>query len=154
MPGFPILHCLLGFAQGICSDSCPLSRWCHPSVSSSVSPVSSCSQSFPASGSFSVSQLFSSGGQSIGASALASVLRFSLGLTGLISLLSKGLSGVFSSTTVQKHQFFSSQPSSLVQLSHLYMTTGKTIALSIWTFVWKVMSLLFNTMSRFVIAFS
>ena len=96
-----------------CSNSRPLSQWCHPTVSSSVIPFSSCLQSFPASGSFPVSQLFASGGQSIGASASASVLLmniqdwFPLGLTGLISLLSKGLFRVFSSTTVQNHYFFS-----------------------------------------------
>ena len=78
---------------------------------------------------------------------------FSSGLTGLISLLSKGLSRVFSNTTVQKHQFFSNSAFFLVQLSHLYVTTGKTIALTIQTFVSKVMYLLFNTLSRFVIAF-
>ena len=85
----------------VCSNSCSLSRWCHPAISSSVAPFSSCSQSFPASGSFKVSQLFESGGQIIGASALASVLPmniqgwFPLGWTNLISLLSKGLSRVF-----------------------------------------------------------
>ena len=100
---------------GVHSNSCPSSRWCHPAISSSVVPFSSCIQSFPASGSFQMSQLFASGGKSIGASALASVLPmniqdwFPLGLTGLISLQSKGLSRVFSSTTVQKHQFFSTQ---------------------------------------------
>ena len=88
-----------------CSNSCPLSRWCHPTISSSVIPISSCLQSFPASGSFQMSQLFASGGQSIGVSASASVFPmniqdwFPLGLTGLISLQSKGLSRVFSSTT-------------------------------------------------------
>ena len=93
-------------------DSCPLSRWCHPTISSSVIPFSSCLQSFPASASFLVSQFFISGGQSIGVSASALVFQwifrtdFPLGLTGLISLQSKGLSRVFSSTTVQKHQFF------------------------------------------------
>ena len=95
------------------SNSCPLSQWCHPTISSSVIPFSSCLQSFPASGSFPVSQkawFFASGGQSIGASASASVLPmniqdwFPLGLTGLISLQSKGPSRVFSNTTVQKHQ--------------------------------------------------
>ena len=97
-----------------CSNSCPSSWWCHPTISSSVFPFSRL-QSFPASGSFLMSQLFASGGQSIGASALASVLPmniqgwFHLGLTGWISLLSKGLSRVFSDTTVQKHQFFSTQ---------------------------------------------
>ena len=96
---------------GVCSNSCPLSRWCHPTISSSVTPFSSCPQSFPASGAFLLSQLFTSGGQSIGASASASVLLmtiqglFPLELTGLISLQSKELSRVFPSTTVQKHQF-------------------------------------------------
>ena len=129
-------------------NSCPLSRWCHPTISSSIIPFSSCSQSFPASGSFPMSQFFTSGGQSIGASASASVLPmniqdwFPLGWTGWISLLSKGLSRVFSNTTVQKHQFFSAQLS-LQSNSHIpYMTTGKTIALTIWTSVGKVMSLL------------
>ena len=97
--------------------------------------------------------------QSIGASASASVFPmniqswFPLGLTGLISLQSKGLSRVFSSTTVQKHQFFSSQPFFFVQLSHLHMTTGKNISLTIWTFIHKIISLPFNSLSRFVIAF-
>ena len=100
---------------GVCSNSCLLSRWCHPTISSSVIPFSSCLQSFPASGSFPMSQLFASGGQSIGASASAPVLPmniqdwFPLGWTGCISLQSKGLSRVFSNTTVQKHQFFSAQ---------------------------------------------
>ena len=102
---------------GVYSNSCPLSQWCHPTVSSSVIPFSSCPQSFPASGSFPMSQLFSWGGQSIGASASASVLPlntqdWSLGWTGGISLQSKGLSRVFSNTTVQKHQFFGAQLSS------------------------------------------
>ena len=94
---------------GACSDSCPLSQWCHPTISSSVTPFTSCLQSFPASGSFPVSGLFTSGGQSIGASASASVLPmniqgwFPLGLTSLISLLSKELSRVFSSTTIWKY---------------------------------------------------
>ena len=97
------------------SNSCPLNRWCHPTISSSVIPFSSCPQSFPSSGSFSMSQLFTSGGQSIGVSALTSVLPmttqdwFPLGWTSWISLQSKGLSRVFSNTTVQKHQFFSTQ---------------------------------------------
>ena len=95
-------------------NSCPLNRWCHPTISSSVIPFSSCPQSFPASGSFQMSQLFTSGGQSIGVSALTSDLPmntqdWSLGWTGWISLQSKGLSRVFSNTTVQKHQFFSAQ---------------------------------------------
>ena len=95
--------------------SCPLSRWCHPTISSSVVPFSSRLQSFPPSGSSQMSQFFTSGGQSIGVSSSASVLPmniqdwFPLGWTGWISLQSKGLSIVFSSTTVQKHQFFSAQ---------------------------------------------
>ena len=101
----------------VCSNSCPLSWWCHPTIPSSVVPFSSHLQSFPASGSFQMSQFFTSGGQSTGVSASASVLPmniqdwFPLGLTGLISLLSKGVSRVFSSTTIQKHQFFSTHPS-------------------------------------------
>ena len=97
------------------SDSCPLSQWCHPTISFSVIPFSSCLQSFPMSGSFPVSLLFASGGQSIGVSASALVLPmniqdwFPLGWTGLISLQSKGLSRVFSNTTIQKHQFFGAQ---------------------------------------------
>ena len=99
---------------GVHPNSCPSSRWCHPAISSSVVPFS-CLQSFPASGSFQMSQLFAWGGQSIGVSALASVLQVNtqdwspLGWTGWISLQSKGLSRVFSNTTVQKHQFFSAQ---------------------------------------------
>ena len=109
----------------VCSNSCPLSQWCHPTISSFVIPFSSCIYSFPASGSFLISQLFASGGQSIGVSASVSVLPmniqdwFPLGLTGLISLLSKGLSRVFSNSTVQKHQFFSAQPS-LWSNSHIH----------------------------------
>ena len=103
-------------SPGVCSSSGPLNRWCHPTILSSVVPFSSCLQSFPASGSFLMSQLFASGGQSIGVSASSSVLPmniqdwFTLVLTGLISLLSKGLSRVFSNTTVQKHQLFSALP--------------------------------------------
>ena len=99
-------------SPGACSKSYPLSRWCHPTISSSVVPFSSCLQSFPASGSFLMSHLFASGGQSIVASGSASVLPmntkdwFPLGLTGLISWQSKGLSRDFSNPTVQKHQFF------------------------------------------------
>ena len=97
------------------SNSCPLSQWCHPTISSSVIPFSSHLQSFPASGSFPMSQFFASGGQSSGVSASASVLAmnilgwFPLGWTCWISLQSKGLSRVFYNTTVQKHQFFSAQ---------------------------------------------
>ena len=93
-----------------CSNSCPSCCWCHPTISSSVIPFFSCLQSFPASGSFPVSQFFTSGGQSIGLSASVLPMNiqdwFPLGWTGWISLLSKGLSRVFSNTTVQKHQFF------------------------------------------------
>ena len=100
---------------GVCSNSCPLSQWCHPTISSSVAHFSSCRQSFSASGAFPVSWLFPSGGQSIGASASVPLINiqglFPLGLTGLIFMQSKGLSRVFSNTTVQKHQFFSDQPS-------------------------------------------
>ena len=108
-------------SPGICSDSCPLSCWCHPNILSSVDPLLSCPQSFQASGSFPMTQFFTSGGQSIGASASASVLPMNIqgwipwwmispGWTGWISLLSKGLSRVFFSTTVWKHQFFGAQP--------------------------------------------
>ena len=98
-------------SPGVCPSSCLLNRWCHSTISSSV-PLSYCLQSFPASGSFPVSQFFASGGQSIGVSVSVSVLPvnsqgwFPLGLTGMISLLSKGLSRFFLSTTVWKHQFF------------------------------------------------
>ena len=103
---------------GVYSNSCPLSRWCHPAISSSVVPLYSHFQFFPVSGSFPMSQFFVSGGQSIGVSASASILLVSiqnwspLGWTGWISLQSKGLIRVFSNTTVQKHQFFGSQLSS------------------------------------------
>ena len=133
------------------SNSRPSSLWCHPAISSSVVPFSSCPQSLPASESFPMSQLFTWGGHSIGVSASASVLPMNtqdwspLGWTGWISLQSKGLSRVFSNTTVQKHQFFT------VQLSHPYMTTGKTIALTRRTFVGQVISLLCNMLSWLVI---
>ena len=100
---------------GVDSKSCPLSQWCHPNISSSVVPFSSQLQSFPASGPFQKGQFFTSGGQSIGVSALASALPMNLqdwsplGWTGWISLQSKGFSRVFSNTTTQKHQFFGAQ---------------------------------------------
>ena len=109
----------------VCSNPCPLSQWCHSTISSSVVPFSSGLQSFPASGSFPMSQFFASGGPSIGVSASASVLpmtihdSFPLGLTGLISSQSKGLSRAFSNTIVQKHQFFSAQLS-LWSNSHIH----------------------------------
>ena len=127
------------------SSSCPLSRWGHPAIFSSVIPFFSCLQSFPASWSFLMSRFSVSGGQNIGVSVSASVLWiniqgwFLLGLTGLISLLSKGLSRIFSNTTVH-----------MIQISHPYMTAGKTIALTRQTFVGKTMSLLFNKLSRFI----
>ena len=109
---------------GVYSNSCPLSQWCHPTILSSIVIFSSCLQSFPALGYFPMTQFFKSGDQSIGVSASASVLPmniqgwFPLGLAGLI-LQSKGLSRVFSNTTVQKHQFFSAQPS-LWSNSHIH----------------------------------
>ena len=137
---------------GVYPNSCPLSRWCHPTSSSSVVPFSSCSQSFSASGSFQMSQLFAWAGQSTGVSALTSVLPKNtwdwspLEWTGCISLQSKGLSRVgvlqhhsSKASILQRSAFFT------VQLSHPYMTTGKTIALTRRTFVGKVMSLLFNS---------
>ena len=118
---------------GVYSNSSPSTRWCHPVISSSVVPSSSFPHSLPASGSFPMSQHFEWGGQSIGVSASTSVLPMNtqdwspLGWTGWISLKSKGLSRVFSNTTVQKHQFFSAPLSSQ---SNSHMTTGKTIALT------------------------
>ena len=115
---------------GVCPNSCPLSQWSHPTIRSSVVPFSSCLQSFPASISFLMNWLFTSGGQSFGASASASVLPkkewlpvniqglFLSGLTGFIPLVSKGLSGVFSSTMVGKNQFCGAQPSLQLQLLH------------------------------------
>ena len=143
----------------VCSNSCPLSWWCHPTISSSVIPFTSCLQPFPASGAFPMSQFFAAGGQRIGVSASASVLPmnnqdwFSLGLIDLITLQSKGLLRVFSNTTVLKHQFLQRSAFFMVQLSHPYMITGKTIALTRWPFVGKVTSLLFDVLSRLVIAF-
>ena len=110
---------------GVYPNSCPSSQWCHPAISSSVIPFSSCPQSLPASGSFPMSQLFTWGSQSIGVSASALVLSMNtqdwcpLGWTGWISLQSKGLSRVFSNTTVQKHQIFSAQLSSQCN-SHIH----------------------------------
>ena len=143
----------------VCSNSYPVSQWCYLTISSSAGLFSFCLQSFPASGYFPMSRRFTSGGQSIRTSASASVLSmniqgwFPLGFTSLISLLFKGFSRVFSSTTIQKQHFFSPQ-SSLWSNSHICtMTTGKSIALTIQTFFSKVMSLLFNMLSRLVIAF-
>ena len=121
---------------GVHSDSRPSSQWCHPFISSSVVPFSSCPQSLPASESFPMSQLFAWDGQSTGVSALASFLPKNtqdwspLGLTGLLSLQSKGLSRVFSNTTVQKHQFFSAQLS-LWSNSHIHITPEKNYSATI-----------------------
>ena len=145
-------------ALGVYSNSCPLSRRCHPTISSSVVPFSSCLQSFPESESFPMSWLFASGGQSIGGSISASVLSMNIqdsfpsGLTGLISWHFKGLSSLLQhhsskASILQCSAFFR------VQLSHTYMTTGKTIAWTRWIFVSEVMSLLFNMLSRLVITF-
>ena len=132
-------------SPGVCPSSCPLNQWCHPTISSSVTLLS-CPQSFPASGSFPMSQLFTSGGQSIRASASVSVLPmniqgwFPLGLSGLISLQSKGLQESSShhslKASILRHSAFF-----MAQLSHPYMTIGKTIVLTRRTFVGKVMSL-------------
>ena len=146
-------------SPGVWANVCPLSWWCHPTISSSVTPLSFGLQSVPESGCFPISQLFKSGGQSIGASASASVLLmniqgwFPLGWTDLISLLSKGLSVVFSSTTVVKATILQCSAFLMVQFSRWYMITGKTITLTIQTFVIKVMSLFFTMLSRFVIVF-
>ena len=121
-----------------CSDSCALSRWCYLTTSFSVT-LFFCLQSFPAAGSFPMTWLFASLSQGIGASASVPPMSiqgwFPLGLTGLISLQSKGLSIVFSKNTVRKHQYFSAQPS---LQSSPYMTTGKTIALTRQTSVWSL----------------
>ena len=138
----------------VCPSSCPLNWWCHSTVSSSVTPFSSCPQSFPASGSFPTSLLFASGGQSIGASASVLPIKYSMLISFRIDWLDlpavqgtlKSLPQHHSSkaSILQHSAFF------MVQLSHLYMTTRKTIALTRRIFVGKVISLLFNTLSRFV----
>ena len=142
----------------VCSKSCPSSQWCHPAISCSVVPFSSCPQSLPASGFFPMSQFFASGGQSIGVSASASVLPlniqgwFPLGWTGWISLQSKGLSGVFSNTTVQKHQFLSTQPS-LWSSSHIYKWLLEKPLLWLYTSLPAKWCLCFLILSRFVMLF-
>ena len=140
---------------GVYSNSCPSSRWCHPAISSSVIPFSSCPQSLPASGSFPMSQHFAWGGQSTGVSASTSVLPMKtqdwspLGWTGWVQGTLKSLLQHHSS----KASLFWHSSFFTVQLSHPYMTTWKTIALTRWTLVGKVMSLLFNMLSRLVITF-
>ena len=144
---------------GVYSNPCPLSRWCHPTIKSSVIPFSSCLQSFPASGSFQMSQLFASGGRSIGPSASTPVLPRNtldwspfrmdwmdvLAVQGTLRSLLQHHSS--KASILWCSAFF------IVQLSHPYITTGKTIALTRWSFVDKVMSLLFNMLSRLVITF-
>ena len=144
-------------SPAVCPSSCLLNQWCYPTISFSDT-LFSCPQSFPASGSFPMSQLFTSGGQSIRDLTSASVLPMNIqgwfpsGLTGLLPLLSKRLSRVFSSTSLKAWVLWCSA-FFRVQLSHPYMTTRNTIALTRQNFVGKVMSLLFNMLSRFVIAF-
>ena len=139
---------------GAFSNSCPLTQWCHPTISSSIVPFSSCLQSSLASGTFPMSQFFSSGGQSIGVSASASVP--SNEYSGLISFRKDwfdllAVQGTLKSL-LQHHSskasFFQCSAFFIVQLSYPYMTTGKTIALTRWTFVSKLISLLFNMLSR------
>ena len=144
---------------GVYPNSCPLSWWCHPTISSSVVPFSSCLQSFPVSGSFQMSQLFASGGQSIGVS--ASTISPSNEHPGLISFRMDWLDLLaVQGTPKSLFQHHSSKASILwcsafftVQLSHPYMTTGKTIALTRRTFVGKVISLLFNMLSKLAMTF-
>ena len=155
VPGSPVLHYL-----PVCSNSYPLSWWYYLTISSLPPAFHFAFTPSQHQGLFRIS--FShSGGQSIGASASASILpmnikgsnRKELGLAGLISLQSKGLSRVFFSTRILKASNLQCTVFFMAQLSHLYMTTGKAIALTVWTFARKVISLLFNTLSRFVIAF-
>ena len=153
-PGFPVHHNTRSL------PSCPLSQWCHPTMSSSVVPFSSCFQSLPPSWSFPVSQFFPSGGQSIGVSTSVSVSP-SNEYSGLTSFRIDWLYLLAVQGTLKSLlQHHNSKGSILwclalfiIQLSHPYMTTGKTIALTRWTFVDKVMSLLFNMLSRLAITF-
>ena len=144
---------------GVYPNSCPSSQWCHPTISSSVVPFSSCPQSFPTSGSFQMNQLFASGGQSIG------VISFNISpsneYSGLISFRMEWLDLLVVQGTLRsllqhhssKTSILQSSAFFIVQLSHPYMTTGKTTDLTRWTFVGKVMSLIFNMLSRLVITF-
>ena len=150
-------HAIPSPTPGVYSNPCPLSRWYHPTISSSVSPFSSCPQSLPESGSFQMSQLFESGSQSIGVSASTSVLPLStqdwcplewLDLPAVQGTLKSLLQHHSSKASILLHSAFFP-----VQLSHPYMTTGKTIALPRWAFVDKVMSLLFNMLSMLVIIY-
>ena len=152
MPDFPVYHQLLELAQTHV-------HWVGDAIQPShcLPLFSSCLQSFPASGCFAVSQCFTSSGQIIRASASILPMNiqdwFPLGLTGWISLQSKRLSRVFSNTTVQKPSILWCSACFIVQLSHPYMIIGTTIDLTRWTFVGKVMSLLFNMLSRLIITF-
>ena len=143
---------------GVYSNSCALSRWCHPTISSSVVPFTF-PQSSPATRSFPMSQFFASDGQRTGVSASVSVLPMNtqdwspLGWTGWISLQSKGLSRVFSQHHSSKASILQCSAFFIVQLSHPYMTTGKTLALTRQNFVGKITSLLFNMLSRLDITF-
>ena len=138
----------------VCWSSCPLNRWCHPTISSFVTPFSFFLQCLPASGSFPMNRLFASSGQRFGASASVLPINildwFPLGLTyvSLQGTLKSLLQHHSSKISILQHSAFF-----MVQLSQPYMTTGKTLALTIWTFVGRATSLLFNTLSRFVIAF-
>ena len=142
---------------GVCSNLCPSNQWCHPTITSSVVPFSSCLQSFPASGSFPMSQIFASGGQRIGVIATASVLPANIqdwfridwfDLLAVQGTLKSLLQHHSSKASILQWSTFL-----MVQLSHPYMATGKTIALTRQTFVGKVMSLLFNMLSILVITF-
>ena len=132
---------------GVYPNSCPLSRWCHPTISSSVIPFTSHLQSFPASGSFQMSQFFASGGQSTGV-----LISFRMDWLDLLAVQGT-LKSCFQHHSSKASVFLHSAFFIIVQLSHPYMTTGRTIALTIWTFVGKGASLLFNILSRLLIAF-
>ena len=154
LPGFPVPSP----TPRVCSNSCPLSRWCHAAISSSVVPFCTHLQSFPASGYFEMSQFFASDGQSTGVSASASVLPVNSGLIPLGWTIGSPCSPRDSQESSPTPQF--KNINSLVlnflytpTLSHPYTTTGKTIALTRRTFVGKVMSLLFNMLSRLVVTF-
>ena len=146
-------------SPGACSNTSPLSRWCHPNISSSIVQLSSCPQSFPASQSFPLNRLFASGDQSTGASASASVLPmniqgwFHFSLTSLTSLMSQDSQ---ESSPAPQFESINSWVFSLLKrpVLILYMSTGKTIVLIIWAFVSKVMSLFFNMLSWFAMASS
>ena len=153
-------HTRYSLSLGVCSDSCPLNQGCHPTISPSVAPFSSCPQSFPASGSFPMSWLFTSGGQSIRTWSFSFSISPSSENSGSISFRIDYFDLSVQGTLKSLLQHHTSKASILwcsaffmVQVSHPYMTTGKAIALTRWTFVSKVMSLLFKMLSRFVIYF-